>query len=229
VRFSLRKWYLDCVTAAGETVVLYQARLSWGPLALRYAGVLGGHTTLRATPEPSVDGDTVSWNAPRLALEGTWRAVAPERRESLLPGVEWRCVQPRARVSLQIGGRKLTGLGYVELLTLSIPPWRLPIDELRWGRFCSEERGAVWIEWRGPHPLRVALVDGARADFDPETLRLHDDRVLRSGRIGKTVIPRLKRLFPSRIARLSETKWLSRGSLAGSEGWAIHEVVRWPP
>ena len=229
MRFTLRKWYLDCVTAAGEAVVLYQARLRWGPLALRYASLLGGRTTLRATPEPSVEGDTVRWSAPRLAVTGTWRGLAPERRENLVPGVEWRCVQPRARASLQIAGREVSGLGYVELLILTVPPWRLPIDELRWGRFCSEDRGAVWIEWRGAHPLRVALIDGVPADFHAGSLRLHDERVLRSGRIGETVIPRLRRLFPARIARLSETKWVSRGELAGSEGWAIHEVVRWPP
>jgi hypothetical protein len=90
------KWYLDCVTAEGESVVLYQAQLRWGALAIRYASVLGGGTTLRAISEPSVDGDTVAWSAPRLGVEGTWRALAPARRETLFPGVEWRCVQPRA-------------------------------------------------------------------------------------------------------------------------------------
>lgn len=125
----MRKWYLDCVTAEGESVVLYQAQLRWGALAIRYASALGGGTTLRATAEPSVDGDTVAWSAPRLGVEGTWRALAPARRETLFPGVEWRCVQPRARVSLLFDGRRLSGLGYVEMLTLTVPPWRLPIEE----------------------------------------------------------------------------------------------------
>jgi hypothetical protein len=133
-------------------------------------------------------------------------------------------------VSLNIAGRPVTGLGYVEVLTLTLPPWRLPIDELRWGRFCAADGGAVWIEWRGPHPLKLGLLDGAPAPFMPERLGLRDHRVLRSGRIGETalaMIPRLDRL-PGRVLGLSETKWLSRGALAGSEGWAIHEVVRWP-
>ena len=226
----MRKWYLDCVTAGGEPAVLYHARIRWGAFALRYASVLGGGTTLRSTPEPRVEGDTVVFRAPGLGIDGTWRALAPAHERLLTDGVEWRCVQPRAQVSLRLGGRALSGLGYVEVLTLTRVPWRLPIDELRWGRFCAADTGAVWIEWRGAHPLKVALVDGAPADFTPERLRLHGDRVLRSGRIGETalaMIPRLDRL-PGRIVGLSETKWLSRGALAGSEGWAIHELVRWP-
>ena len=64
---------------------------------------------------------------------------------------------------------------------------------------------------------------------------LHEPRVLRSGRIGETVlsaVPGLDRLVPGRILGLEETKWRSRGTLQiGSceeEGWAIHELVRWP-
>lgn len=226
----MRKWYLDCVTRQGEPVVLYHAQVRWGALALRYASVLGGATSLRHTPEPRVEGDTVTFRAPRLGIDGTWRALAPAHEERLSDGVEWWCVQPRAKVSLRLGDRALSGLGYVETLTLTRPPWRLPFDELRWGRFCAADRGAVWIEWRGAHPLDLALIDGAPAGFAPGRLGLHDHRVLRSGRIGETalaMVPRLERL-PGRILGLSETKWLSRGALAGSEGWAIHEVVRWP-
>ena len=157
--------------------------------------------------------------------------VAPRFAAELTEGVHWDCVQPRARVELRMpDGRTLRGRGYAEVLSLSIAPWRLPIHELRWGRFAGERHGAVWIEWLGPHPLKLVLLDGARVDAMPP-LRLSDEVVLRSGRIGETALRLLPRRLPG--LGLEETKWRSRGELAlpgepPDRGWAIHEVVRWP-
>ena len=247
--FSLRKWYLDCVAEDGEVLIAYQAELRWGRLSLRYASVLqldGARSTLRDCPAPRLSGERISWEAPALHLSGTWDALAPAAEVELIPGVRWRCLQPRSRVELRVGGRPLRGLGYAEELELTIPPWRLPIDELRWGRFAGESHGAVWIEWRGPHPLSLTLIDGVRAEAiriaedgiraGSAELRLTEPRVLRSGRIGETalsIIPDLSKLFPGRIVGLEETKWRARGTLEvpsaeAEQGWAIHEVVRWP-
>jgi hypothetical protein len=133
------------------------------------------------------------------------------------------------------------GLGYVEELVMTVPPWRLPIDSLRWGRFASARSGLTWIEWRGAHPLRLALLDGKPADLASaseeqvdaggSSLSLSAAAVLRSGRIARTAlsgIPGLARTFPLGILGLEETKWRSRGTLGADQGWAIHEVVRWP-
>ena len=247
--FSLRKWYLDCVAEDGEVLVAYHAELRWRRLSLRYASVLqldGARSTLRDCPAPLLAGERISWEAPALHISGTWDALAPAADVELIPGVRWRCLQPRSRVELRVAGRTLHGLGYAEELELTIPPWRLPIDELRWGRFAGESHGAVWIEWRGPHPLRLTLIDGVRAEAiriaedgvraGGAELRLTEPRVLRSGRIGETalsIIPDLQKLFPGRIVGLEETKWRARGTLEGpgaevGQGWAIHEVVRWP-
>ena len=67
-------------------------------------------------------------------------------------------------------------------------------------------------------------------------LTLGESTVLRGGVLAETalpMIPGVQRLFPFRILRTRECKWLSRGVLkrpdAGAgNGWAIHEVVRWP-
>ena len=45
--------------------------------------------------------------------------------------VDWTCEMPRART--RIG--EVCGDGYAEVLHMTVPPWKLPIDELRWGRF----------------------------------------------------------------------------------------------
>jgi len=254
VGFSLRKWYLDCVSDAGETAIAYRAELRWEAFSLQYASLLEfdpAHgtrvrSTLRRCGEPSASDEEVRWEAGPLEVSGTWHGLAPEFSAELLAAPEgtvvWRCVQPRSRAELRLpGGRTLAGLGYVEELTLTFPPWRLPIDELRWGRFASGSRGLVWIEWRGPHPVRLALVDGERAELSAAaeervdaggvSLELSQPAVLRTGRIGETVlsvIPGIERVFPGRILGLQETKWRARGTLQGAQGWAIHEVVRWP-
>jgi len=254
VGFSLRKWYLDCVSDEGEVVIAYQAELRFKSVALHFASLLHQEgqqrprvrSTLRRCPAPAVTGTTLLWEAPPLEIAGAWQALAPAFATTLFEdagrAVQWRCEQPRSRASLRLpSGRTVEGFGYAEQLVMTVPPWRLPIEELRWGRFATARAGLVWIEWQGPHPLRVALLDGVpveldsacedRVDAGPSSLSLSAPAVLRSGRIGQTAlsgIAGLGRSVPLRILRLEETKWRSRGRLGADEGWAIHEVVRWP-
>ncbi len=140
----------------------------------------------------------------------------------------------------------MQGLGYVERLEMTIAPWKLPIDELRWGRFLSDSDSLVWIDWKGSHSCRIVLQNGILSSAtnigDGEitlsgnsSLRIAEGDLLRKGALGKTalaIIPGLKRLFPSKILNVQECKWRSRAELrcadSCSSGWAIHEVVKWP-
>jgi hypothetical protein len=128
---------------------------------------------------------------------------------------------------------------------MTVAPWKLPIQELRWGRFLSDSDSLVWLDWKGSYTCRIVLQNGIlrRAtviDEDEITLngktglRLAGADVLRNGALGRTalaIIPGLKRLFPDKILNVRECKWRSRGELrrgdSRSSGWAIHEVVRW--
>lgn len=208
-------------------------------------------TTLQESSAPRAVGPAVEWSSPRLKVAGRWEADARPIKRTLLEsgdgGIEWDCLQPRARAEIHIGeGVRLVGLGYVERLTMTIPPWRLPFEELRWGRFLSAEDSLVWIDWRGAHPLNLSFHNGARVGHASLTdnelaagevsLALDCGTVLREGALVETalnMIPGIDRLFPFRILGAHERKWLSRGVLtkpaAGpGTGWAIHEVVRWP-
>lgn len=160
--------------------------------------------------------------------------------------MRWRCLQSGSRVNLtdsNIG--PLTGLGYVECLEMTIKPWELPIDELRWGRFVSKTDQIVWIEWRGECPHLMIYHNGLQVSGgsiseeavqlgDGLVLELTDQLVLREGRIGSTALASmtiLKRIVPRRILKIYERKWRSRGVLRreGAElcrGWIIHEVVK---
>ncbi len=160
--------------------------------------------------------------------------------------ITWDCRLPcaEARIELEAAGR-LSGLGYAEQLTSSVKPWRLPFDELRWGRFLSPEHAVTWIEWGGEEPRRWVFHNGLEisdATIGPGSvvlpnehaaIELQDGVVLREGRLLSTAlrsIPAARVWLRKTLKNAHETKWLTRGtlttSLGSSSGWAVHEVVR---
>lgn len=248
------KWYLDLCDSSGSGVIVYAARIRWRRLRIRYTSIIefdasGGsneRTTLRAFEEPRVESGAVHVANRRLGFSGSWAPLRDASLEESAPTtlfqddrgeVNWQVLSNRADAMVRFGemsGRRLEGLGYVERLEITIPPWQLPIRELRWGRIVTEGADAVWIEWLGPHPLKIVRQDGVRTsehEFEQD-----QGSVLRDGPISETVlarIPILRRALPARVLQTHETKWLSRarsrvsGGEPGQSGWGIHEVVRW--
>jgi len=258
VEFSLSKWYLDCVAESGDAVVMYWASLCWGALRIRYGAVLlsrahGSATasyTLRPDAEPTVaSSGAVKWRCGRLRAAGTWRRSADPIEHTLLQtnsgAIHWRCVCPKADVTVRTGDRTLSGLGYVEHITMTLSPRRLPFHELRWGRFLSPIAHLTWIAWTGEHQRSWVFEGGTTHEAaaitstgiivpgTPLALELSESRVLRSGPLRSTA------LYPLRFLLwlipgwhgARETKWVARGSLihagGASDGWTIHEVVQW--
>ena len=258
VRFSLSKWYLDVVADDGALAIGYAARLVLGPLVIDYASLLAcdahgavtTRTTLRHTEPPRLDADEFTWSAPPLGIAATFRARESTVRETLLDTsagqVCWTCHAPRANVSATLDGHPLRGLGYLEHVELTLPPWRLPIRELYWGRALSDQESLVWIDWRGnDYQTQLAVAGGARLgpfsvgqdgvfdDAGRPLLRLTEHTTLRQGAIGQTALavlgPSVLERLPGRALLLDEHKWRSRAEFAsGGQGYAIHEVVRWP-
>jgi len=247
-RFALTKWYLDVIADDGETAIVYAAHLRVSGLELHYASLLHcdahgvrNRTALeRAAPEIS---STIRFAAPGLDVAGIWTPIAEPVGETLLSRddgtLDWQCIAPRARVELGIDGRTFAGLGYVERVTMTIPPWQLPIRELRWGRVLTERDALVWIDWQGPTMIHRAWRNGARVDpivVDDHGIdglvRFENNRVLRQGTIGTTALSMLGRTLRDRVPAsallLDETKWRAEVTLDGARGSAIHEVVRWP-
>jgi hypothetical protein len=253
-KFSLVKWYLDCVTELGDAAILYCADLRWRGVHLAYCSILQAiegsvesHSSMAGFHLSNNSGD-IQAEFPRLGVSGTWRADAlPVERtvyESASGSVQWDCLQPKSKVNLRIGERELTGLGYAERLTLTLPPWKLPMRQLRWGRFVSPEDSLAWIDWQGPYSTSFAIHNGFECELlsvsDSEvaipnaTLHMDDSLPLRAGRLGSTILPgapALRKLLPSSLFNIEEHKWRSRGILNANEhssrGWVIHEVVHW--
>jgi hypothetical protein len=261
--FSLVKWYLDFVTDAGDAIILYCADIQWRGLHATVGNLLEslngaatrnrfsmGRYRLSSTP------DEILVEHPRLKFSGRWQAAAPAFQcpvyDSPEGSVQWSCLQPGSHVTARIGSREFIGLGYAECLTLTVPPWRLPMHQLRWGRFVSAESSLAWIDWQGPYSTSFAVLNGRRIALDSATensiatsdanLQIEPGVSLRSGRLGETILPAarsLGRFFPRNLFDVQEDKWKSRGTLAVKEdkskhesertssGWVIHEIVQW--
>ena len=259
--FSLRKWYLDCVADNGDTLIGYSALLRWKTLTVHYSSITSTNrnsksstiTSLKKSSFTHFSGQQIVWSSKALNVSGTWTPTAKPIQEKLYDSPEgmitWSCVQPRSKTDISFGRNKhITGLGYAELLELTIKPWQLPIAELRWGRFLSERDALVWIEWRGAEPLSMVFHNGRRireASITDEQITFNGDRSrlaltekteLRKGVLVSTalsVIPGIETIVPARLLHTYECKWRSRGILSSngvvsSSGWAIHEIVRFP-
>ena len=252
----LSKWYMDCIGADGECMIAYWARASWREMSVTYGGLLRraasgeveSRSTLRPGREPLERDGEVRWACGALGISGEWHARGAPIVRELWRGdagkVRWSCIAPAAEASVMLGGRELRGPGYVERIEMTVAPWRLPIRELRWGRWIGPRGSLVWIDWRGGHPLTLIAADGREASgtvgdiavqtSNGDVLELARHGVIRSGKLGATVlgaIPGLGALLPDAILSTQEDKWIGRSERrsadgAREEGWAIHEIVR---
>ncbi|MFI5178718.1 MAG: hypothetical protein ACHQO8_09145 [Vicinamibacterales bacterium] len=256
--FHLAKWYLDVVTDEGAVIIAYAARLRWGRLRLDYASVLhappGESTretsTFGTTGLPELVGDRVTWRHRSLRFDGQWDRLAPPFEKCLLKvgdgDLIWTCVIPRSQATVELDGRPHRGIGYVEHLSLTIPPWDLPFNTLEWGRHASNAHSVVWIAWRGRDTRSFIWRDEAEqpaATLERNGVCLRAGEALKLGasrdlcaRPALTRVldrlPRLSRRVAARVAAMFEHKMVAPSQLviAGSpvdSGWSIFEDVAW--
>lgn len=252
--FSLTKWYLDVVTEAGAFAIAYWGEVRWGGVHLSFSAVQSGARGVAAPWQasahhidpPSCDGPDICWTAAPLGVLVEGRGTTPTISQELVATpqgrISWCAELPRAAMRIQLGDRLLEGLGYVERLELTLPPWRISAHTIRWGRFVTADVSMAWIDWKGDVPLTHVFRDGARLERAtvsdhavecPEgvTLTMNDSRVITSDRVGGLLAPlRALQSLMAPIARLHQTRWLSRGTLTQPGrppvvGWVIHELV----
>jgi hypothetical protein len=248
---------MDCVAENGAAFIGYAAMLQWKALSLHYSSILlhdpitGAHTrtSLHANSLPEQRHDSIRWAPPSLNIDGRWTPLVQPIERRLYADetgeIVWRCVQPKSFAHIALGaGQEIAGFGYVEQLSLSIPPWRLPIKELRWGRFTGASESLVWIDWQGKVPQSLLFRNGellSGAQIADKEIAANDCRLvlspfhtLREGPLLSTslhTIPGISNLVPDALLQTYECKWLSRGAFSSDNnvidsGWAIHEVVK---
>ena len=252
--FSIEKWYLDCVTDEGDLAIVYCADLAWRGMHLQLSSILAGtEGSVRASTSVShfdveAEDRQISVNLPKLGVAGTWQALCqPHERlvyECEEGAIRWSCLQGRSKVQVRIRDRVLTGLGYAERLSITVPPWHLPLQRLRWGRFVSSDDALVWVDWQGSYNTAFALRDGketsllsvseAEVSTSCGTLQIDSGFSLRSGPLESTILPDvpvLRKILPRVLFRVQEHKSCGKGVLEAqdrrSSGWVIHEVVDW--
>ncbi|HET9266232.1 MAG TPA: hypothetical protein VFO14_24505 [Vicinamibacterales bacterium] len=253
--FSLAKWYIDCAGDDGRTAIGYWASLAWLGISLTWQAITVYETgceaiqcsSLAGGPAPAREGDRIVWRP--HALGCTFAAdirrppLALRLFESEAGVIDWRCDAPAAFVKVELANRpSINGTGYAEQLTLTIPPWRLPIREVRWGRWMdpTADHSVVWIDWSGTAPCTHVFVDGARAPgFSVNDVRISSPTTALTLEALSTLsglavadiilgIPALRAVVPSSILAFRETKWSSLGTLRRPgapriQGRAIHE------
>jgi hypothetical protein len=248
---------MDATDEKGRAFIGYSAVLRWKLIKLFYNGFTFNSgttsTILRRNSFSSrrlleVSEEEVKWSL--LQAKGHWKRRAESFHEVLLRTsageVKWSCVFPKASATIQIGNHLLekNATGYVEKISISIHPWKIPIHELHWGRFLSPDHVIVWIRWIGLIPktliyhngmcLEKGLITTETIIFDGYSLELNNKKILRRGTLFSTVFsrfPLITKLFPKAIMQLQENKWVSDGMLRQGDkvvsGKVIHEHVIW--
>lgn len=255
--FRLEKWYLDCVSTDGAVLIGYAARLKWGPIRLDYGARItkfrGGTPCQRQSLSfGTVDegSGTIRWANDRLKVAGEWTGGEPIGSIIVVDEpsgrIEWQCLGANCAVDVRVDGQAMTGVGYVERLTMTVPPWMLPFTELRWGRFISDDRRShmVWTDMRGRAPRNWVWLDsgepvagtvdanGVRTE-SAELVFLSSDP-LRCDNVARTLMGRfafMTKLLPEGLRAIREDKQVSSCVLrtrdSESRGFSINEVVTW--
>ena len=136
---------------------------------------------------------------------------------------------------------------------MTIAPWRIPMEHLRWGHYSGDGDSLVWIQlqgatdrnwlwYNGDYCSSVEITDDCIKLFDRELeLQLIQKRPLESEKKMLNTIRSLKRwmpwfasLVPRKFLLADEVKWVSRGILGDaninkSTGACIHESVDFNP
>ena len=260
--FHLDKWFLDFTGENGEVMIFYASKLTWHGWSASYTSWLHYDAAsgvrlksrFRNVQIPQKKDDLITWSDTKFGVSGTWKSLANMIQERIFDSEEgfldWKCYQPYSKVQLKMNDRVLEGSGYAEQLILTIPPWKIPMDELRWGRFGSFENNMVWIELREKENRQWLWLNGEKIEnciIEDEFISMPDkDMVLNLDRgivleaekkifsvVEKIIryIPGFKKVMPINFLMADEFKWLSKGELKShntilSSGMAIHELVK---
>ena len=259
--FHLNKWFLDFVGNSGETIIFYAAKLTWHGLVVPYTSFLfydpsdGVHqkSRFRNIRMPEKTKNLITWSDSKFEVEGAWESLAKPLQARLFDSEEgyldWKCFQPSSKVRLRISDKILEGRGYAEQLILTAPPWKIPMNELRWGRFGSSEDQMVWIEireedkrqwlWLNGDKIKNCIIEDDYISVPEKELILKLDQgvELESEKkifsiVEKLIlyIPGFNKFMPLNFLMADEFKWLSKCQLQTdgktiSTGMAIHELV----
>jgi hypothetical protein len=259
--FHLNKWFLDFIGNNGETMIFYSAKLSWKGFVTHYA------SWIRYSPEsgvkvkshflnvqaPKLMDKLITWHDDKFKVSGSWESAAKPLHTRIFDTddgyLDWNCFQPASLVQLKIKDKIIHGNGYVEQLILTTPPWHIPMNDLRWGRFHSLQDTMVWIELRKENKQQWLWLNGEKITTcsieDDHISSTSNDFLLKLDRgvalesekkifqVAQKILcylPGFNKLMPTKFLMADNHKWLSKAEFHKNaspvtEGTAIHEWV----
>jgi hypothetical protein len=256
--FWLEKQYFDCIDDRGNCIIIYRAEFSFLFIKIHYSALIfsdsNNITTCKSSlrksknPEP---GENLFYISNPLEISGSWKKI-----ESALPlyrlrgsrnrELTWNCHHPKTNTEISYKGDTFRGYGYAETLLLTIMPHNLPLDEIRWGRFLSDDYSIVWIIWKGTHPLNKLYCNGQEFNdvqhgeecltFDNARYQLtfSENAIIRKGKLSSLFsdIPYLKILSVKSVLNSTENKYKAKTILRhdqklSASGWSLYEIVTW--
>lgn len=259
--FHLNKWFLDFVGNNGETMIFYAAKLSWKGITVHYASWIYYNagigvkvrTHFRNVQLPEKTDTMITWHDDKFKMSGSWESTSKPIQDRIFDAdsgyLDWNCFQPASKVRLKIKDKIIEGNGYVEQLILTAPPWHIPMNDLRWGRFHSPHDTMVWIELRKENKQQWLWLNGEKiinCSIEDDHISIQEKNfflkldcgvVLESDKkifqvVHKLLhyLPGFNKLMPTKFLMAHNHKWLSKGDIQKSgdpdtQGVAIHEWV----
>jgi hypothetical protein len=260
-KFYLEKWFLDCTSDDGEALIFYAAKLKWGRWTVPYTAILyygeDGNMTNKSRYSrvniPEKNDQTILWSDSQFGVEGKWLAMASPLKARVFESEEgyldWNCFQPASKVELNYKNKIIKGNGYVEQLIMTIPAWKIPMDELRWGRYLSPTDNMVWIElkkntlkqwlWLNGEKIQEAVISDDQifipskdisVEFDRSVVLESEKKILSVVETLVNYIPGFNKIMPLQFLMADEFKWFGNGVFKKSNkfqnsGKTIHEFV----
>jgi hypothetical protein len=216
----------------GSAIVRHVPRGGEGMLRFGPASIIGDH--LRFTTS-GLSGDLVYH--PRRSPCSLREPFLARENKSLHWAVEIPDADVTGTLKWPGGAHIVKGRGYRDRVWFDLAPWNFPIRELVWGRAAAGGHAATWVRATTTEEhIASSWLDGQVIASDagygpPSGVVLHPGRVFLDADVVALEGLRLGRISRSLIQRLSgdphETKWQSTCTIAGEEGVAVHEVVRW--
>lgn len=256
--FNLEKLYFDCIDDDGNCFILYWAKLEIYFFRFYYSGlvfsdyknVITKKSVFKKTSRPLI-AKLLSIDNPLLQIKGNWKKTDNSITQSLFQDEKnreliWNCHHPKALTEIKYNNRTFKGLGYSETLSLPIKPWNLPFEELKWGRFLSDQYTIIWILWKGKNPLNKIWCNGVeyndafflvdRIIFNRESfvLLFNNISTLKNGKIVNILskLNILRFIIKRCILHGYEFKYkakitLNKNGKVVACGWSLYETVIW--
>lgn len=193
--FWFAKYYFDMVEETGECSIAYDAVLRLWRLPISYVEVVdaGGRKSASSfgfNPQPRFRDGAFRYRNRRLDVAACWEGGEVERNKYRYEDdlVSWELVQLRSRAEIRRVSESRAGIGYGEYVTIKVPPWKLGISKLYWGRYISPKSFLTWIVADGTHTIRYGVVNdqpSREVEIDNASVRVGQATLRFTGELRK--------------------------------------------